>query len=792
MDRPQTISSSIPSSKKSTEEIDTRNSQFEADFYISLGDKFWQQKKLTETVEAYRQAIELETKSPQVYYRMAEALKRLGNFEEAAFYYRLAVSVKDDRRSGAEEPLKFTDMAGETGSKLMGEGMGASFSPEEQTARIYLEQAGSYLEERQWESAISACKDALKVFPDLAEAYKIWGSALQRQGKISDAMGHYAQALTLQPDSPEIYANLGSIYAQKKRWSEALSYYQKAIELDPDFAGVYRNLAKVWTQLGEIEKADEARKKAIELEPEKIDTRELTEIGDRAAAEQNLEDALEYYRQALRRQPDSLELYRSLAGVLEELKRWQDAAACYRKIAELERLQHNKSVQLPPFVATTPPALTGSKEPDTGSRSTPIPDAKTARPETNSTEAWVHAGNAFVEKQQWQQAIDAYDRALQIDSQRPDIYRQMAKIAAKLGRKDVAADYWYRALDIEGKQGSPKEYLQLGHLWCELECNDRAVDCYRRALQLQPTLNEAYHHFGKILAEAGNLKELVELYKLAVTYNPENVEHYYHLGEACRHQGDWQIAVACYQKALTIDPKSWETHHILGDSFLKQERYAEASGAYRRAIELNPNSFWSCHNLGYTLFKLENCEEAFTFLEQAIALKSDFFWTHYNIGDVCIQLERWERATTAFVRVLELQPSFSPARQKLQYVEERKGNTELELAFQLYLEAIERDPNDTDSYQKALEIHPERLHLQLEFARILQQQGRIEESISRYQQAIALDPQNIDIYQNLGKLFCQQGNPAKARLFYQHGLNQNLDRPEAIAKLNALISQLST
>jgi O-antigen biosynthesis protein len=675
---------SVSYQQESTEEIEkdaddrTDKSQLGADFYVNLGDRLWQQKKLTETVDAYRQAIELETKSPQVYYRMAEALKQLGNFEEAAFYYRLAVSIQSNNRSTKEASLTITDMAGEMGSNPTDDSAELSFSFSEQTVQIYLEQANSYLEEQKWNEAISACQEALKISPELAEAYKIWGNVLQRQGKISDAMGYYAKALTIAPDSPEIYANLGSVCAQKQKWQEALEYYHKAIELNPDFAGVYRNLVRVWTQLGEPDKAEAANQQAIAIEANKTKSKlnlpQAIAKDDRPLDTKNLaakspEEILEYYSQALKKQPDSLEIYRKLAPVLEELQRWEDAAACYRKIAELERVQINKSVQLP--------QLTQGKEIDnnnteTGDRALLPPNSQTDKGE--SVEVYIRAGNALVQQQQWQQAIAVYERALTIEPNRPDIYRQMAKIVAKLGKKDVAADYWYRALDLEQKQAVPTEYLQLGHLWRELDRNERALDCYRRALQLQPTLDEAYHHLGKILAEAGNVAELVELYKLAISHNPNNPEHYLHLAEVCRHQGNWQIATACYQKALTIVPNDWEVHHILADVWLKQEKYTEASASYRQAIAINPNSFWSCHNLGYTLLKQQNFQDASLALQQAIALKSDFFWTYYNLGNAFIHLQEWEKAGAAFDIVLQLQPNFSPARQKLQYVAEQKSN----------------------------------------------------------------------------------------------------------------------
>ena len=120
-----------------------------------------------------------------------------------------------------------------------------------EVARIYLKQALAYGEEQKWEQAIESCQTALKITPDCAEAYKVWGNILQKMNRVAEAIGYYAKAIAIQPDMAEAYANLGSLYAKQKKWTEAVEYYQKSLMLDPNCAGVYRNLAKIWEEFGE-------------------------------------------------------------------------------------------------------------------------------------------------------------------------------------------------------------------------------------------------------------------------------------------------------------------------------------------------------------------------------------------------------------------------------------------------------------------------------------------------------------------------------------------------------------
>ena len=117
-----------------------------------------------------------------------------------------------------------------------------------EAAEIYLQQALAYSDEQEWAEVIEACQHAVRISPDSAEAYKLWGNALQRMGQTSKAMGMYAKAVEIEPDLAEVYANLGSLHARQKKWSKAREYYQKAIIIKPNFPGAY--LIGIWLKSG--------------------------------------------------------------------------------------------------------------------------------------------------------------------------------------------------------------------------------------------------------------------------------------------------------------------------------------------------------------------------------------------------------------------------------------------------------------------------------------------------------------------------------------------------------------
>jgi O-antigen biosynthesis protein len=346
----------------------TEKQQAQVVYQVLKGDNFWYRGEMEEAVASYYQALAIDANAAVVHQKLGKILKQQGKIAESLNHYHQAVSLGMDsvdtsertndrnwekspeneeqsRSSNKEMNLvqqkqsSSIERVNPQGSLIAKDPNHSQLSFPLSAARVYLEQATSYCEEKKWAEAIQACQQALKIDPNLTEAYKTWGNVLQRMGNSTEALGYYAKALELQPELAEVYANVGSIYAQKEKWENAVAYYQKAIALNPKFAGAYRNIAKVWTKIGQLDKAEEANRQAILLEPEKASVQELCQIGDRLAAQNFLSDARFYYRQAIKLKPSLVEPYYKLAKIDEQSNEWQEAALCYRKIAELRTVE---------------------------------------------------------------------------------------------------------------------------------------------------------------------------------------------------------------------------------------------------------------------------------------------------------------------------------------------------------------------------------------------------------------------------------------------------------------------
>jgi tetratricopeptide (TPR) repeat protein/GT2 family glycosyltransferase len=777
--------------KENKRESDSLAEPSSKETYIERGDRLQEGGKLTEAIDAYRQAIKIAPKSPQAYQKLAQALKQKGRLADAAFYYRLAINLNSLEGENAEETSQQTSSIQRSDkeqfvdlsqfSLTVKPNLSKNKSNEQTTtqqeiepqkielsedsrsqleaAEVYLQQAQTYRDRGNWTEAIAAGNRAIQIAPSLAKAHKLLGNIMQQMGNYAEALGYYAKAIELQPDLAEVYANLGTIYAQKQDSQKAINYYQKAIALQPDFAGVYRNLGKLWTKLGESEKARECQLQALKLEPDRATAQEHFNLGVELQQQGQFEEAANCYRQAIELNPKFAKSYLNLAEVLEKLGKWQEAGVYYRQVLNLNNtpsgrenpaldsnfvpVKHDKSLSAQPTMLLLPNSdnegslvSTNTITPSQQSNVEAAIDyyTKEAISQPESAEIQANLGSLYAQQQQWQKAIACYKKALALQPNLPEVYRNLASVFTQVGKEEEAADCWYETLRLKPNWATEAQYLELAKLLSDRGKFDRAISCYRQAISLKPDLLEAYHLLGDILIQQGKEEEEILLYQQALARNIADWQVYYRLGEVYLTQKKWGEAVERYQKATELKADFWRIWHRLGDALSNLQQWEEAIVAYSQAIKLNNNFSSSYNNLGVILLKLRRWQEAANSFRQAIELKPDFAWSYYNLGEALVALGQWDAAISAYRSALNLKPDLPEVEQKLNIALRARDNSKDALAM------AHNSSVDPHSYHKALGIKPNDPGLYVRLANTMTHQSRLNKAIGLYKMALRLQP----------------------------------------------------
>lgn len=99
------------------------------------------------------------------------------------------------------------------------------------------------------------CTQALKIQPDLPDAFNNLGIALRDQGRIPEAVALYHRSLFLRPHNSHALTNLGNVLLQQGNLREAYACYIRAISCSPDSAAAHQNLGALYKDLRQNHKA---------------------------------------------------------------------------------------------------------------------------------------------------------------------------------------------------------------------------------------------------------------------------------------------------------------------------------------------------------------------------------------------------------------------------------------------------------------------------------------------------------------------------------------------------------
>jgi tetratricopeptide (TPR) repeat protein len=201
-----------------------------------------------------------------------------------------------------------------------------------------------------------------------------------------------------------------------------------------------------------------------------------------------------------------------------------------------------------------------------------------------SARDWFDKGYALGIAGRYQEAIEAYTKAIELD---PNF---------ALAYSDRSADYIY-----------------LGNHWQALRDCDRAIE-------LDPKLAGAYINRGVAYENLGDYKQAIRNYDKAIELDPKIANAYNNRGFAYYELGDHRQAIRDYERAIELDPRYAWAYTNRGAAYGELGDYRQAIRDCDKAIELDPKYAKAYYNRGVAYGLLKNFEQAINDLKIAARL----------------------------------------------------------------------------------------------------------------------------------------------------------------------------
>jgi len=103
-------------------------------------------------------------------------------------------------------------------------------------AKAFYDQGESYSKQKNWDQAIGAYQQAVRIDPKYAEAWNNMGFCYRKVKQYDKALDAYKQAMALKPNLPNPHEYLGRTYLEMGNKDGAMREYEILKRMDPKMA----------------------------------------------------------------------------------------------------------------------------------------------------------------------------------------------------------------------------------------------------------------------------------------------------------------------------------------------------------------------------------------------------------------------------------------------------------------------------------------------------------------------------------------------------------------------------
>jgi tetratricopeptide (TPR) repeat protein len=398
--------------------------------------------------------------------------------------------------------------------------------------------AVSLYEAGKYPDAAAQLEKLAREVPESFEVQELLGLVYAAQSQDARATQHFQKAVSLKPDSAPARTNLAANFARLGKMALATEQFKKAVELDPKRFESNHNLGESYVRSGKVAEAAPYLEKAQQIDPSSYDngydlSLAYLQIGRLSEAQQLI--------QALLKRKNTAELHNLLAEVDEKDGKFVEAANEYEVAAHMDPSESNLFDWGSELLLhrTLGPAIEVFQE-------------ASARYPT-SQRLVVGLGMALYAHGNYDDAVKSLLRAADLNPTEPNCYFFLSRAYdSSPSQADEVTRRFRRFAELQPDNARALYYYAMS-LWKGKRAQDPGLDLHQieslltKSRALDPKLAEAHLQLGNLYSDQNKHAEAIPEYKRALELNPDLADAYYRLGQAYVRTGEKNRAQELFQ-----------------------------------------------------------------------------------------------------------------------------------------------------------------------------------------------------------------------------------------------------
>ena len=198
-----------------------------------------------------------------------------------------------------------------------------------------------------------------------------------------------------------------------------------------------------------------------------------------------------------------------------------------------------------------------------------------------------YLGDILILEGKDQEAIEAYQVALELDEYLPWIHNNLGVLLLEDDQADQAATHFQTAIDLSPQNVT--SYVNLGSAYYAQEDWEAAAAAYGNALDLDFSLQDTKAAWAGLILSESRLVEARLVWEYVLLENPRHPLALQGLGVVSLLEGDPTLAMMYLDAARYLQPDNPALYLYVGMALDELEKPAEAAEAYQFAVENGSN-----------------------------------------------------------------------------------------------------------------------------------------------------------------------------------------------------------
>jgi tetratricopeptide (TPR) repeat protein len=277
--------------------------------------------------------------------------------------------------------------------------------------------------------------------------------------------------------------------------------------------------------------------------------------------------------------------------------------------------------------------------------------------------AYHNRGLLHVKLGQNDKAFSDYDKAIELDDSFPGAYRDRGRLHLQLNDFEQAIADFSRILELE-PDDSPA-FRERGLAYSATSQLDKALQDFDKAISLDAKDVGAWQNRGGVHAQLGNSQDALRDFSKVIELKPDDKQAYIDRGTEYSKKGDFVKAITDFDKVIELEPDDPQAYVRRASAYSGNRDFVKAIGDFHKAIELDPEDSDTIRERGWAQFLKRkgkgNSFKAIEDLSRAIEANSkDATALNYR-GQVLSGQSEWDKAIEDFDAAIKLKPKFYEA-----------------------------------------------------------------------------------------------------------------------------------